>query len=69
MGATPYSLVYGIEAVLPTEVEIPSLRIFSQAELLEAKWACAWYEQLNMIDEKHKIVVPTLRQISIQQES
>ena len=69
MGATPYSLVYGIEAVLPTEVEIPSLRIFSQVELLEAKWACAWYEQLNMIDEKHKIVVPTLRQMSIQQES
>ena len=27
MGATPYSLVYGIEAVLPTEVEISSLRI------------------------------------------
>ena len=41
MGATPYSLVSGIEAVLPTEVEIPSLRIVSQAELLEAKWACA----------------------------
>ena len=24
-GATPFSLVYGIEAVLPIEVEIPSL--------------------------------------------
>ena len=24
-GATPYSLVYGMEAVLPIEVEIPSL--------------------------------------------
>ena len=69
MGATSYSLVYGMEAVLPTEVEIPSLRIFSQAELLEAEWACAWYEQLNMIDEKHMIVVPTLRWMSIQQES
>ena len=56
-----YSLVYGMEAVLPTEVEIPSLRIFSQAELLEVEWACARYEQLNMIDEKHMIVVPTLR--------
>ena len=39
MGATPYSLVYGIEAVLPVEVEIPSLRILSQTELLEAEWA------------------------------
>ena len=25
-GVTPYSLVYGMEAVLPIEVEIPSLR-------------------------------------------
>ena len=28
-GATPYKLVYGIETVLPTEVEILSLRILS----------------------------------------
>ena len=28
-GATPYSLVYGMEVVLPTEVEILSLRILS----------------------------------------
>ena len=26
-GATPYSLVYCMEAVLPVEVEIPSLRV------------------------------------------
>ena len=26
-GATPYSLVYGMEAVMPIEVQIPSLRI------------------------------------------
>ena len=42
MGATSYSLVYGMEAVLPIEVE-----------LLEAEWACSLYKQLNMIDEKH----------------
>ena len=28
-GATPYSLVYGMEAILPAEVEISSLRILS----------------------------------------
>ena len=27
--ATPYSLVYGMEAVLPTEVKFPSLKILS----------------------------------------
>ncbi|KAK8649492.1 hypothetical protein V6N13_130221 [Hibiscus sabdariffa] len=34
-GATPYSLVYGTEAVLPIEVEIPSLRVLSEVELDE----------------------------------
>uniref|UniRef100_A0A2N9GT35 Uncharacterized protein n=1 Tax=Fagus sylvatica TaxID=28930 RepID=A0A2N9GT35_FAGSY len=48
----PYSLVYGMEAVLPVEVEIPSLRILSQTQLEEAEWAQARYEQLNFIDEK-----------------
>jgi len=28
-GATPYSLVYGMEAVLPFEVEVPSQRIIA----------------------------------------
>ena len=32
-GATPYSLVYGMEAVLPIEVQIPSLRIMKDAGL------------------------------------
>ena len=32
-GATPFSLVYGMEVVLPVEVEIPSLRILREVEL------------------------------------
>jgi len=38
-GVTPYSLVYGMEAVLRAEVETLSLRILSQAKLSEAEWA------------------------------
>ena len=30
-GATPVSLVYGMEAVLPFEVEVPSLRILAES--------------------------------------
>ena len=37
--ATPYSLVYGTEAILPAEVEILSLRILSQTKLSKAEWA------------------------------
>ncbi|KAA3479531.1 RNA-directed DNA polymerase (Reverse transcriptase), Ribonuclease H [Gossypium australe] len=36
-GATPFSLVYGMEAVLPIEVKIPSLRVLSELKLDEAE--------------------------------
>ncbi|PKI67264.1 hypothetical protein CRG98_012336 [Punica granatum] len=51
-GATPYSLVYGMEAVLPVEVEIPSMRVLAESKLKEAEWAKQCYEQLNLIDER-----------------
>ncbi|RDY05268.1 hypothetical protein CR513_10907, partial [Mucuna pruriens] len=44
IGATPYSLVYGIEAVLLVEVEIPSLKVLAEAE--------SQLDQLNLIEEK-----------------
>ncbi|KAI5445733.1 hypothetical protein KIW84_013820 [Lathyrus oleraceus] len=37
-GATPFSLVYGMEVVLPVEVEIPSMRVLMEAKLTEAEW-------------------------------
>ncbi|PKI77169.1 hypothetical protein CRG98_002451 [Punica granatum] len=41
-----------MEAVLPIEVEIPSMRVLAESKLEEAKWAKQRYEQLNLIDEK-----------------
>ncbi|XP_016743186.1 uncharacterized protein [Gossypium hirsutum] len=38
IGATPFSLVYGMEVVLPIEVEIPSLRVLAELILDEAEW-------------------------------
>ncbi|XP_027174562.1 uncharacterized protein LOC113774199 [Coffea eugenioides] len=51
-GATPYSLMYGMEAVLPAEIEIPSLRILIEALIEEAAWVRERQEQLSLIDEK-----------------
>jgi len=34
---TPFLLVYGMEAVLPFEVEIPSLRVLKEAQLKEVE--------------------------------
>ena len=50
--ATPYLLIYGMEAVLPIEVEIPSLRVLKKVKLEKAEWVQARYEQLNLIEEK-----------------
>nr|XP_027086560.1 uncharacterized protein LOC113708298 [Coffea arabica] len=51
-GTTPYSLMYGMEAVLPAEVEIPSLRVLMETKLKEADWIKQRFEQLSLIDEK-----------------
>src|ERR1051325_6717777 len=51
-GATPFSLVYGMEAVLLVEVEIPSLRVIMEAESSDAEWVQNQLDQLNLIEEK-----------------
>ncbi|XP_070023224.1 uncharacterized protein [Nicotiana sylvestris] len=56
-GASPYMLVYGTEAVIPAEVEIPSLRIIQEAELDNAEWVKSLYKQLALIDGKRMNVV------------
>ncbi|XP_070013601.1 uncharacterized protein [Nicotiana sylvestris] len=38
VGVTPYSLLYGTEAVILAEVEIPSLRIIAEAEIDDDEW-------------------------------
>lgn len=50
--ATSFSLVYGMDAVLPIEVEIPSLRILMNVNLDEVGWIQARLDQLNLINEK-----------------
>ena len=36
-GAIPYSLVYGMEAIMPIEIKIPSLRVLREVKLEEAE--------------------------------
>nr|XP_033513986.1 uncharacterized protein LOC117278614 [Nicotiana tomentosiformis] len=51
-GAMPYMLVYGTEAIIPAEVEIPSLRIIQEAKLDDVECIRVRQEQLMLIDEK-----------------
>ncbi|XP_077242521.1 uncharacterized protein LOC143883040 [Tasmannia lanceolata] len=50
--ATPFSLTYGMDAVLPIEFKIPSLRILMERNLPESEWAHIHYQELCMMDEK-----------------
>lgn len=36
---TPFFLVYGMEGVLPIEIEIPSLRVLLETKLDDAEWS------------------------------
>ena len=49
---TPYSLVYGGEAVLPLEVQIASLRVAIQEELNEDESAKLRLRELDILEEK-----------------
>ena len=50
--ATPFSLTYGIEVVLPVELEIPSLRVIMENRVDEVDWVEARYAELALLDEK-----------------
>lgn len=56
-GQSPFSLVYGMEALLPIEVEISSMWVLIEAELTNAEWCQTRYDQLNLIEEKRLKVV------------
>ena len=49
-GATPYSLVYGMEAMLPVEIEMGSLRVAFEHQISENEWARSRYDQLILLD-------------------
>lgn len=51
-GMTPYSLVYGMEAVLPIELDVPSARILTESEINEDELIRKRIDHLNLIDEK-----------------
>ncbi|XP_074283795.1 uncharacterized protein LOC141608333 [Silene latifolia] len=50
--ATPYALVYGVEAVLPLELQIPSLRIAIQEGLTDDENDKLRLAELEALDEK-----------------
>ena len=45
-------MVYGMEEVLLVEIEMSSLRVALEQQMLEADWAQSRFDQLNLQDER-----------------
>jgi hypothetical protein len=58
--ATPYSLVYGSEAVLPLEVQLPSLRVTVHEEITKDEQIRLWFQELDALEENRLQAVQNL---------
>lgn len=60
-GATPFSLVYGSEAILPIEIELPSLRVSLQNLISDEEYRVAHLQELALLDERRLRALNHLR--------
>ncbi|XP_047331527.1 uncharacterized protein LOC124935113 [Impatiens glandulifera] len=51
-GETPYSLGYGMEAVQPIELELPTLRVLLESHVIEEDWLKSRYDQLSLMEDR-----------------
>jgi hypothetical protein len=61
MGATPYALVYGTEAILLMEVEIPSLRVSLKGLINDEDYRVSRLQELELLDERHQHAAEDLK--------
>ncbi|GLJ17131.1 hypothetical protein SUGI_0296430 [Cryptomeria japonica] len=60
-GATPYSLVYGTEAILPIEVELPSLQVSLKNIISDEDYRVSRLQELEILDERRQIAFNHLK--------
>jgi hypothetical protein len=58
--ATPYSLVYGSEAVLPLEVQLSSLQVVVHEEITNDEQISLRFQELDALEEGHLQAVQNL---------
>ena len=56
-GATPY----GMEAILPVEIEMRSLRVTLEQQISEAEWVQSRLDQLSLLDERRLRAINHIR--------
>ena len=55
IGAMPFALVYGADAMLPIEVEIPTLRISMKGLITDDDYRISWLQELVLLDERRQV--------------
>ena len=58
---TPYSLVYGVEAILPIEIEIPLVRVSLQDIVDDENYRISRLHELEMLDERRQATLTHLQ--------
>ena len=52
MKATPFSLIYGCEVILPSEIQIPSLHVTLEIEMTNKDKHQLHLQELEALDDK-----------------
>ncbi|GLJ16331.1 hypothetical protein SUGI_0276020 [Cryptomeria japonica] len=60
-GATPYSLVCGSKAILPIEVELPSLQVSLQNIISDEDYRVSRLQELELLDERRQTAYSHLK--------
>lgn len=60
-GATPYSLIYGVEAILPIEVKLPSLQVSLCNLISDEDYRISCLQEIELLDERKQSAFNHLR--------
>eukprot|EP01018_Ginkgo_biloba_P006757 Gb_06103 [translate_table: standard] len=52
MGATPYSLIFGDEAILPVEIKLPFVRVSLRDLIDDEECRVVRLQELELLDER-----------------
>ena len=55
MGTMPFSLIYGVDAMLPIEVKIPTLRISMKGLITDDDYIIYLLQELVLLDECRQV--------------
>lgn len=61
IGATPYSIVYGYEFILPIEVGFPSLWVSLHNQISDEDYRVSYLQELELLDKQRQITFNHLR--------